>query len=331
MQAAEAKAKTRKEAIQKALDELGVELHEVQIEILDEGSRGIFGIGARDVAVRITAEGLPDRPAPQEPRAQEESPRRKERGKGRSRQKNRRENREETRNSNGDKKGGRNKNRQENRGRDRGNNREKPSRRERKETPVSDAAANEAAALMGEMIGHMGIEATVTTGRGEAGDLRLVIESPDSALLIGRKGRNLTALQYLINRMAFSPAESGESQERLVVDIEGYQDRRRASLEDMARGLAARAKESGREMRVKPLSAQERRIVHLALEDDPEVRTQSLGNTPLRTIVIIPVDADGNDRPRRSRAGGPRRRSGGSRGGRDRRYQRSRERSQERE
>jgi len=95
-----------------------------------------------------------------------------------------------------------------------------------------------------------------------------------------------------------------------VVDIEGYQDRRRKSLEEMALHLAGRAKEAGKEMRVKPLNPQERRIIHVTLEDDPDVRTFSLGNSLMRTVVISPKNADkpaNNQRPRRSRGGGRRR------------------------
>jgi spoIIIJ-associated protein len=186
---------------------------------------------------------------------------------------------------------------------------------------VSEAAANEAAALLGEVIKRMGIEAKVTSAGGEEGAVRLAVDSPDSALLIGRKGRNLEALQYLINRMSL-PRDANDTSERLTVDIEGYQERRRQSLEEMAQHLARRAKETGREMRVKPLSPQERRIIHLALQDDPDVRTFSLGNSVLRSVVISPKGAEngpGNDRNRRSRGGGGSRRPAGSRGGRSRR------------
>ncbi len=257
MQSQEASAKTRKEAIQKALDELGVELHEVEIEVLDEGSRGFLGLGSRDVRVRVTAEGLPDRPQ---------------------------------------------------------------SHKRPKTSPVSEPIANEAAALLGEIIAHMGIEANVTCTTGEEGSTLLSVDSPDSALLIGRKGRNLNALQYLINRMFLADSATGASA-RLVVDIEGYQDRRRQTLEDMAQHLAQRAKRTGREMRVKPLNPQERRIIHVALQDDPDVRTFSLGNSLLRTVVISPKTNGNQTKPSR---GGGHRRNPNARGNRPASGERSR-------
>lgn len=275
MQSVEASAKTRKEAIQQALDELGVELHEVEIEILDEGSRGLFGLGARDVRVCVTAEGLPDRPKKAKPVQKAKPARRAEPP----------------------------------RQRERAGPREPAKVEARPSEPVSEAGANEAAALLGEVIRHMGIEATVAVGSIEEGNIHLRVESPDSALLIGRKGRNLGALEYLIDRMFHAENGPAAAGQRVVVDIEGYQERRRQSLEEMALSLAERAKRGRREMHVKPLNPQERRIVHMALQDDPDIRTYSLGDSVLRTVVISPKGArpsDG-DRPRRPRRGGSRR------------------------
>ncbi len=172
--------------------------------------------------------------------------------------------------------------------------------------PISDAQGAEAAALLQEVIQKMGIEAEVQFARAEDGSARLNVVSQDGAILIGRKGRNLSALQYIINRM-ISRGDVAENTERLVVDVEGYIERRRASLEAMARGLAEKAKAHRRNMRLKPMSPQERRIIHLSLQDDPDVRTFSLGESLYRSVVISPNNA----RPERPR---PQRYAGGGRG-----------------
>jgi spoIIIJ-associated protein len=158
----------------------------------------------------------------------------------------------------------------------------------------------------------MGIENAVTSSLAEDGRARINVESKDSAILIGRKGRNLQSLQYLLNRM-MRPSDAAETVERFIIDVESYLDRRKESLEEMALHLAQRAKETGRDVRVKPLSAQERRIIHLVLQDDPDVRTFSLGTSALRTVVISPKNQQRDaQRPRRSRGG----RGGGHQGGR---------------
>ncbi len=414
MKQVEASAKTREEAIQNALKDLGVEMYEVdKIEVLDEGSKGLFGFGARPVKVRLVVENMPDEPQREErPRRNnnrgrggernqsresrgersersgnrnegrgerkersgnaeargERNGEREERGRGRGdKSRNERGNRNRnarTEESNEATKGneggnstpnesrGRNRNDKEvspsrgarNRGRKRedrpeGEERqERPQRRERPAAeestapvsgeeptvdgiaadaiePITDAQGNEAAALLEEIISNMGIEAKAAFTRSEDGSARLNVTSEDSAILIGRKGRNLSAMQYLINRM-ISRGDTNESSERLVVDVEGYVDRRRETLQDMARSMAERAKESNRNMRLKPLSPQERRIVHLTLQDDEDIRTFSLGESLYRSVVISPKGAAQPDRNRSSRGGRGGR--GRRRGGRDR-------------
>lgn len=174
---------------------------------------------------------------------------------------------------------------------------------------MTDEQGREAAALLQDVISKMGIEAQVEYKRDADGSARLDVASPDSALLIGRKGRNLQAMQYIINRI-IARADNNEVPERLLVDIEGYVDRRRASLEELAQNLAERAKATGRDVHLKPLSPQERRVVHLILQGDPDVRTFSIGDTLHRIVVISPKNrrgGGGGGRGFGGRGRGPRR------------------------
>ncbi|HNT88771.1 MAG TPA: KH domain-containing protein [Candidatus Hydrogenedentes bacterium] len=141
--------------------------------------------------------------------------------------------------------------------------------------------------MLQSIVTKMGFAAEVAFRRDQDEAARLDVKTEDGALLIGRKGRNLQAMQYLINRIV-ARGDKNDVTERLVVDIEGYVDRRRESLEALARDLAARAKEQGRDVRVKPLSPQERRVIHLTLQDDPDVRTFSFGDALYRQLVISP-------------------------------------------
>jgi spoIIIJ-associated protein len=334
MKSVEATAKTREEAIQTALSELGVEMYEVdKIEILDEGSKGLLGFGARPVKVKVIVEHLsdeskeapaaPKRPREQRPRPQgdrpERSPRkpRPERGRGKGPEQNRNRPSADKDRDRPKAKAAPQRPRRERPPREArnaapqaANNNDAPPRPPRKEVdtaPLTDDQGREAATLMGELIAKMGMEATADFVRTEDGAARINVTSEDGAILIGRKGRNLGALQYLINRMT-SQGDTSEVTERLVVDVEGYVDRRRESLRELALSMAAKAKESTRNMRLKPLSPQERRIIHVTLEGDEDLRTYSIGDSLYRSVVISPKGA----KPERTR--GPRGRGRGGRG-----------------
>ena len=107
---------------------------------------------------------------------------------------------------------------------------------------------------------------------------------PDVALFIGKHGQTIDAVQYLANAIA----RAGGEQHSVVVDAAGYRARRTATLENLARRTASRASATGRRVAMEPMTPVERKIVHEALKDDPEVETASEGAEPNRFVVVLP-------------------------------------------
>jgi spoIIIJ-associated protein len=149
------------------------------------------------------------------------------------------------------------------------------------------AMGQKAKEVLAEILNLMGISAEVELRVGEKTDETVVeIRAENSGLLIGRKGQTLEALQYLVSRIAGE--RGGTEGPHIVVDIENYRQRRRKSLEDMALRLGEKAKRQRKTVTVDALSAADRRIIHAALQDDPWVTTQSLGQGSYRRLLIIP-------------------------------------------
>ena len=121
---------------------------------------------------------------------------------------------------------------------------------------------------------------------GENGELILDVNGGDLAVLIGRHGRTLDALQMVLTSLMSSRIKFYYP---IVVDIESYKSRRKKKLVDMARSSAARAKERGGKVTLSPMNAYERRIIHLALVNDEGVVTHSEGEEPERRVVITAV------------------------------------------
>ena len=135
----------------------------------------------------------------------------------------------------------------------------------------------------------MGIQADVTAA--ESGELvRADISGDDLGLLIGRHGATIDALQYLAAIVV-----NGDRHERrqVVVDAEGYRDRRAAALASLADRIAQKVSRDGDPIALKPMSAAERKVVHLHLKDHPRVTTASEGNEPFRAVVISPRRSGG--------------------------------------
>jgi spoIIIJ-associated protein len=113
----------------------------------------------------------------------------------------------------------------------------------------------------------------------------LDVSGADEGAVIGRHGQMLDALEHLLNRIVFRD-DYGSG--RIVVDVGGYRKRHEQALEELARHLAVRARETGRPVAMDPMSARDRRIVHLALVENDAVTTRSEGEGRFRHLVILP-------------------------------------------
>jgi spoIIIJ-associated protein len=150
----------------------------------------------------------------------------------------------------------------------------------------SGAAANYACEVLDEILSRMTLDAAAQLQAAGKDEIAIDIVGADAKQLIGRHGETLNALQ-LLTGIIISRRFTGVG--RIAIDAEGYREQRRRMLERMAHQHAEQAKEAGKEIVVKDLKPHERRIVHLALRDDPEIETYSEGEGDDRYLVISPI------------------------------------------
>jgi spoIIIJ-associated protein len=142
--------------------------------------------------------------------------------------------------------------------------------------------------ILEDLMSHLGFDVRVEVETGDTSRLNVVGEGDEKdalGALIGRKGERLSALQHLVNLM-LSRKMGGWT--RVLVDVEDYRGRRERQLRDLATRAAARVLETGKMLQLEPMPALERRWVHIALRDNPDVVTQSIGEEPNRRIVVLP-------------------------------------------
>jgi spoIIIJ-associated protein len=143
-------------------------------------------------------------------------------------------------------------------------------------------------AILEQLMQHLGFDVRVEVETGETSRLNVVADNDEKealGALIGRKGERLSALQHLVNLMLSK--EMG-TWTRVLVDVEDYRGRRERQLRELADRAAARVVETGRMLQLEPMSALERRWIHLSLRDHPGVATQSIGEEPNRRVVLVP-------------------------------------------
>ena len=315
----EATGENRDAAIENALRQLGLDRDDVSVEVLDNGKKGIFGIGATPARVRVTyeapdvAEKKPEpKPAPkaEKPAQKPEKPAQKPQKLSITDEDDtprlvkaapadfvpekleverpRRERSDRPHRERGDRP------RRERRPRE-----ERPITpsvpKERELIPVSEECMKKAEELATSFIfglmEKMGVEGQVTVlPQVECDQLRLELSGPDMGPIIGRRGDTLDAIQYLGSLVLNNALDEHV---RLSVDTENYREKRAESLERLARKMAMKVVKSHRSMTLEPMNPYERRIIHAALQDFNGVTTYSTGTEPNRRVVIAP---DGRQR-----------------------------------
>jgi spoIIIJ-associated protein len=256
-------APTVEEAIAQGLAQLGLTADAVSVEVLDAGNKGFFGLGRPQVRVRLTVN--PERSERStsdalDVQTRSASQRETERAKGKE---------------------------------------QAPApvmsspavkEKDSEVQPEHDALLDHTESVISKMLHLLNLEAQVSAHyesaeRDGRRNIRVDIRGNDLSVLIGRRSETLTAFQYVASLIV-----GKETQQfvQLTVDVEGYRDRRERQLIQMAKRMADQVAKSGRRQTLEPMPSGERRIIHIALRDHPDVKTESTGEEPYRKVMILP-------------------------------------------
>ncbi len=159
------------------------------------------------------------------------------------------------------------------------------------ESDIAEAAKE----VLETLLARMGVVASVASqtkppvegGEGASSVISLDVTDDDLGILIGRRGQTLSSLQYIVRLIV---AHQAKAWVPIVIDVEGYKQRRYGALQALALRMAEQVKVKGRSFALEPMPAYERRIIHLTLADDPDVTTESTGEGEARKVVIIPKE-----------------------------------------
>jgi spoIIIJ-associated protein len=249
-------APTVEEAIAQGLAQLGLTADAVSVEVLDAGTKGFLGLGKPQVRVRLTvnpAGGAADVQTESAPAPRPEAERLATKPAAAPVI-------------------------------------SVPAEKEPESQPEHDALLDRTESVISKILHLLNLEAQVSanygpTERDGRRNIHVDIRGNDLSVLIGRRSETLAAFQYIASLIV----GKGEQQfVQLNVDVEGYRDRREKQLIQMAKRMADQVAKSGRRQTLEPMPSGERRIIHIALRDHPEVKTESTGEEPYRKVMIIP-------------------------------------------
>jgi len=149
---------------------------------------------------------------------------------------------------------------------------------------IPDEAVNLGKNVLQRIIDLITIDAEISVEK-KTDQILFYIKGGNIAILIGKRGQTLEAMQYLVEKII---NKHSEQRIRIQIDIEGYLKKRQNNLKGLAERLAEKAKRSGKPITIGQMNAHDRRIVHIALRDDNGVRTQSVGDGFLKNLLIFP-------------------------------------------
>ena len=235
-------------AVELALADLKLTIDEVDVTVLEEPSRGFFGIGSKLALVRVEKKKTQE---VKEPEKKEKKT--VEKAEKAQTQKTATPKKEEIK-----------------------------KEIEVKEENLVPCEDHEALRFLKEVIKEMGLDLDITAKKGE-NSLYLDIQGKDSGTIIGKRGQTLDAIQYLTSLVA---NKKSEVYTRVVVDAENYRAKREKTLEALANRLANKVVKTKRSVKLEPMNPYERKVIHAALHDHPKVVTRSEGQDPYRRVVI---------------------------------------------
>lgn len=254
-------APTVEEAIAKGLSQLGVSQEEVDVEVLDAGSRGLFGLGARQARIRLRILGEGEQPSHTMIEAEQG------------------EEQEEDQTA-----------LESSMMAEVVDSEQAEDEEELEEVAGDENALQVSQQVVEELLERMRVRAKVKARYIQPRDdqdqptILVDIQGDDLSILIGRRSETLNALQYITSLIIGK--ELGKWMP-LMIDVQGYRMRRERSLRQLARRIAEQVVHSGKRQALEPMSAAERRIIHLELRDHPLVMTESSGEDPNRKVSIL--------------------------------------------
>jgi spoIIIJ-associated protein len=267
-------APTVEEAIAQGLAQLGLTADAVSVEVLDAGTKGFFGLGKTQVRVRLTVNPLGGMNTPMEPAPVSQPEAKPLEKQAESAPDARTPARERSIPP-----------------------REEPvpitlpsAKQTAEAQPEHDALLDHAESVISKMLHLLKLEAQVSanygpTERDGRRNIHVDIRGNDLSVLIGRRSETLAAFQYIASLIV---GKEEQQFVQLTVYVEGYRDRREKQLIQMAKRMADQVAKSGRRQTLEPMPSGERRIIHIALRDHPDVKTESTGEEPYRKVMILP-------------------------------------------